>query len=331
MPEGADPVQWGLDRARLDQEQTLEAMNVAFDIWTSERELVARGAMEDVLAELCDGGMVYEADGATWLRTGECGDSVDRVLVKSDGEPTYFLPDIAYHHEKLSRCDLVIDILGADHHGYVGRIRAAIAALDHDPGLLRGTDRSERHSEPGRSGSAPLQTGRDHGADLGTTQRGGPDVTRLTYLLQSIGTTQTIDIAAISGPVSRQPRVLRAVRVRTHPLIGPDRRRTRHRAVPLDRADLTALESEREFDVLRVLAVLPEVVLSAARARAPHQVATWARDLAAGFHRFWHDCPILREEVPEDVRQARMWLVEATRVGLAVSLGILGVSAPERL
>ena len=100
---------------------------------------------------------------------------------------------------------------------------------------------------------------------------------------------------------------------------------------PLAEVDLSVLDHERELDILRCLAELPDVVLVAMRARAPHQVATWVRELAAAFHGFWHDCPILRDDVSDDVRQARLWLVEATRVGLAVGLDLLGVSAPERL
>ncbi|RMH81589.1 MAG: arginine--tRNA ligase, partial [Actinomyces sp.] len=130
MPDGADPVAWGIERALADQREVLEAMHVHFDTFASERALVEAGAMEATLAELTARGHVYEADGAVWLRTTAFGDDKDRVLVKSDGEPTYFLPDIAYHRDKFARgADHLIDILGADHHGYVARMRAALQAL----------------------------------------------------------------------------------------------------------------------------------------------------------------------------------------------------------
>ena len=148
-------------------------MNVDFDLYTSESALVARGAMDSVLDELRSRAMVYTQDGAVWLRTGEFGDSADRVLVKSDGEPTYFLPDIAYHHEKFSRGDLVIDILGADHHGYVPRMRAALGGFGPPFRRLRDADRPERHPAAGRGRGAPVQAGRRHGARRGPARRGG--------------------------------------------------------------------------------------------------------------------------------------------------------------
>ena len=331
MPDGADARQWGLERARRDQTETLAAMNVAFDLHTSESALVARGAMDEILDELRSRDMVYSQDGAVWLRTGDFGDSADRVLVKSDSEPTYFLPDIAYHHEKFSRGELVIDILGADHHGYVPRIRAALAALGH-----RG-DAYEAvigQNVTLRRGGAEVRLSKRAGDMVLVSElvdEVGPDVTRLVYLLQSIDTTQTIDIDAVSAQSAENPvYYLQYAHARIHSLSRQAAARSVERA-PLSDVDLTALAHERELDVLRALAGLPDAVVGAMHARAPHQIAAWARELAAAFHRFWHDCPILRDDVDDDLRQARLWLVEATRVGLAVALAILGVSAPERL
>ena len=331
MPAGSDARRWGLERARQDQADALAAMNVAFDLYASESALVARGAMDDILGELRARDVVYEHDGAVWLRTGEFGDSADRVLVKSDSEPTYFLPDIAYHHEKFSRGDLVIDILGADHHGYVPRMRAALAALGHsgeDYEALIGQNVTLRR------GGVEVRLSKRAGNMVLVSElldEVGPDVTRLVYLLQSIDTTQTIDIDVVSAQSSENPvYYLQYAHARIHSLGRMAAARGVQR-VPLADANLSVLAHERELDVLRALAALPDTVLSAMRARAPHQVTAWAREQAAAFHRFWHDCPILRDDVDEDLRQARLWLVEATRVGLAVALGILGVSAPERL
>ena len=331
MPDGADARQWGLERARRDQADTLAAMNVGFDLYTSESALVARGAMDDILRELRRKEVVYENDGAVWLRSSDFGDSADRVLIKSDGEPTYFLPDIAYHHEKFSRGDLVIDVLGADHHGYVPRMRAALAALGHRPDdyeALIGQNVTLRRGEvevrlSKRAGDMVLVS------EL--LDEVGPDVTRLVYLLQSIDSTQTIDIDVVSAQSSENPvYYLQYAHARVHSLARQAAAREVVRA-PLGDVDLSVLVHEHELDLLRVLASLPDTVLAAMQARAPHQVTTWARELAAAFHRFWHDCPVLRDDVGEDLRQARLWLVEAARVGLAVALGILGVSAPERL
>lgn len=334
LPDVADDFDvraWGIEHARRVQAETLDAMNVAFDLHTCESELVARGAMQDVLDALRRDDMAYEADGATWLRSGDFGDDADRVLVKSDGEPTYFLPDIAYHHEKFTRGELVIDVLGADHHGYVARIRAALSALGHDPDsyealigqnvTLRRGGKEVRLSK--REGEMVLVS------DL--LDEVGSDVTRLVYLLQSIDSTQTIDIDVVSAQSAENPvYYLQYAHARVHSLARRAEARCVRRA-PLDEVDLAVLVHERELDVLRALAALPDVIPAAMRARAPHQVTAWARELAAAFHRFWHDCPILRDDLHEDVRQARLWLVEAARVGLAVALSILGVSAPERL
>ena len=331
MPADADPREWGIERARNDQAADLRSMNVAFDHWTSESGLVHSGAMDDMLAELRSRGVVRRAEGAIWLRSGDFGDTADRVLVKSDGEPTYLLPDIAYHHEKFARADLVIDVLGADHHGYVARMRAALAALGHDPGAYEAII---GQNVTLRRGAKEIRLAKRSGAIVRVSDlldEVGADVTRLTYLLQSIDTTQTIDVEAISARSAENPvYYLQYASARIHSLarVATERGVTRE---PLGGVDLSVLTHRRELEVLRLLAALPDAVLTAMRARAPHQITAWARDLAAAFHRFWHDCPILREGVSEDVRQGRLWLVEATRVGLEVGLGILGVSAPERL
>ncbi len=323
--------EWGLERARRDQAETMAAMNVDFDLYTSESALVGRGAMDDVLDELRSREMVYEQDGAVWLRTGDLGDSADRVLVKSDGEPTYFLPDIAYHHEKFSRGEVVIDVLGADHHGYVPRMRAALGALGHPPD---GYETLIGQNVTLRRGGVEVRLSKRAGdmvlvSDL--LDEVGPDVTRLVYLLQSIDTTQTIDVDVVSAQSAENPvYYVQYAHARIHSLGRMAAARDVQRA-PLDDVDLSVLVHERELDVLRALASLPDSVAAATRARAPHQVTAWARELAAAFHRFWHDCPILRDDVGEELRQARLWLVEGARVGLAVALGILGVSAPERL
>ena len=331
MPAGADARRWGLERARRDQTETLAAMNVAFDLYTSESTLVGRGAMDEVLGELRDRAMVYEQDGAVWLRTGDLGDSADRVVVKSDSEPTYFLPDIAYHHEKFSRGDLVIDILGADHHGYVPRMRAALAALGHDREAYEAVI---GQNVTLRRGGVEVRLSKRAGDMVIVSElldEVGPDVTRLVYLLQSIDTTQTIDIDVVSAQSAENPvYYVQYAHARIHSLGRVAGARGVQRN-PLEEVDLTVLVHERELDVLRALAGLPDTVAAAMRARAPHQVTAWARELASAFHRFWHDCPILRDDVAEDLRQARLSLVEATRIGLAVALAILGVSAPERL
>ena len=331
MPDDADPRGWGLSRAHQDQVDTLASMHVVFDHWASEKDLVDSGAMDEIFATLRAKGLVYEHEGAHWLRTTDFGDDQDRVVIKSDGQPTYFLPDIAYHHEKYSRGDLVIDILGGDHHGYIGRMRGAMLALGHPEDsyealigqnvtLVR-DGQEVRLSK--RAGTMILVS------DL--VDEVGPDVARLTYLLQSIDTRQTIDLDLMSAQSSENPvYYVQYAHARIHAVAREAASRGISRA-NLDDVDLSVLTHARELDVLRSLSELPDVVLIAMRGRAPHQVTTWVRELAGTFHRFYHDCPILRDDIDEELRQARLSLVEATRVGLAVGLDLLGVSAPESM
>jgi arginyl-tRNA synthetase len=331
MPDGVDPVGWGLERAHADQVEVMRSMNVEFDHWASEKRLVASGAMESVLAVLRETGHAFDDEGATWLRTTEFGDDKDRVLVKSDGEPTYFLPDIAYHHEKYERGDLVVDILGADHHGYVKRMSAAMQALGHPADsyeVLIGQNvtlvrdgQEVRLSR--RAGTIVLAR------DL--VELAGGDVARLTFLLQSIDTTQTIDLDVLVAESSENPvYYVQYANARVHSLARQADERGMARS-PLGDVDLSVLTHPRELALLRSLSELPDVVERATEHRAPHQVAMWARECAAALHGFWHDCPILRDDTEEPVRQARMWLVEATRIGLGVGLDLLGVSAPESM
>ncbi len=331
MPVDADPLEWGLAHARQEQEASLLAMHVRFDSWSSEKALVATGAMDETLADLREHGHVYDDGGAIWLRTTDFGDDKDRVLVKADGEPTYFLPDIAYHRDKYRRGDVLIDILGADHHGYVRRMQAALQALGHQPGayepiigqnvtLIRG-GQEVRLSK--RAGTMVLL------AEL--VDEVGPDVARFAYLLQSIDTRQTIDIDVLKAQASENPVFyVQYAHARVHAIgrmaieRGIERR-------PLGDVDLAPLTHERELAVLRVLSELPEVMAVAAKDRAPHKITTWVRELAAAFHGFYRDCPILRDDVPDEVTQARLWLVDASRIGLAVGLDLLGVTAPESM
>ncbi len=331
MPGAADAVAWGIERAQTDQRQVLSSMNVEFDLWASEKAMVDRGAMEDAIAALQDAGFVYESDGATWLRTTDFGDEKDRVLFKSDGEPTYFVPDIAYHHDKYSRGDRVIDILGADHHGYVKRMSAAMQMLGHPADsyeVLIGQNvtlvRDGAEVRLSKRAGTMIEA-----RDL--VEFAGADVARLTFLLQSIDTTQTIDIDVLVMQSNENPvYYVQYANARVHSLARQAKERGIARR-PLDEVDLSLLTHERELELIRALSELPDVVVRAMRNRAPHQVTAWSRECAAALHGFWHDCPILRDDVDEDLRQARMWLVEATRIGLGIGLDLLGVSAPESM
>ena len=332
MPEGADPLTWGEARALLDQREVLEQLGVRFDDWFSERRMVQSGAIDTTLRDLRDRGVAYDAEGATWLRSTQFGDDKDRVLVKSDGEVTYLLPDIAYHRDKFDRgYDLLVDVWGADHHGYVPRMRAAIESLGHDPAafevVIIQLVRLERGGEEVRISkrSGDLITLRDLITEVGA------DAVRLTYLLQSVDSPQTVDLDLVAAQSVENPVFyvqMANARLRSIDRVAVERGLQR---VPLESCDLSVLVHERELEVLRCLEAFGEVVLLAARERAPHKVTTWVRELAAAVHGFYHDCPVLHPDTPDELRQARWWLAEAAGTGLRSGLGLLGASAPEQM
>lgn len=332
MPADADPVEWGEAHALADQRAVLARLRVEFDTWFSERAMVATGAIDTTLSDLRERGVVRDDDGAVWLASTEFGDDKDRVLVKSDGEYTYLLPDIAYHRDKFARgFDLLVNVWGADHHGYVPRMRAAVQALGHDPAdlevvitqLVRLEKDGEEVKISKRAGN--LITLEDLLDEVGV------DAVRLTYLLQSVDTPQTVDLGLIVEQSNENPVFyvqMANARIRSIGRVAAERGIERR---PLAQVDLSVLGHERELEVLRRLSVLPEVIELAARERAPHKVTTWVRELASAVHGCYHDCPILADGVDEELRQARWWLFEAAGVGLQVGLGLLGVDAPERM
>lgn len=331
MPTDVDPTEWGLRRALEDQRTALAAMHVEFDTWSSERESVDAGTTDNALERLRETEYVFDEGGATWLRTTDFGDDKDRVLIKSDGDMTYMLPDIGYHESKYQRGAHLIDILGADHHGYVARMSAALQMLGHPKDsyeaiigqnvkLLRDGEEVKLSKRAGNM--VLLQELVD---DV------GPDVARFAYLMQSIDTSQMIDIDVLKEQSSENPvyyvqyahaRIQSIGRKATE--LGIERKR-------LADTDLGLLDHERELEVLRVLSTLPEVIEAACVDRGPHKISVWVRELAAAYHGFQHDCPVLREDVPADLQQARLWLVESARVGITIGLDLLGVDAPDSM
>jgi arginyl-tRNA synthetase len=332
IPEGADLVEWGEARAVEDHRDTLARMNVHFDHWFSERSMVESGAITRTLEDLRQRGVVYDQDGAVWLRSTDYGDDKDRVLVKSDGEYTYLLPDIAYHRDKFGRgFDLLIDVWGADHHGYVPRMKAAMQALGHDPAELECAIIQLVNL---LKGGQPVRFSKRAGdivelADV--LDEVGPDAARLTYLLQSIDSTQTFDYDLVKAQANENPVFyvqMAYARIRSIFRVAAERGVERR---PASEVDTSLLTHPRELDVLRTLSELPDTVVVAANDRAPHRITTWVRELATAVHGFYHDCYVLGEGVPPELTHARLTLVEAASVGLAIGLDLLGVSAPEQL
>jgi arginyl-tRNA synthetase len=322
--------EWGYRDAVRSVQRDLERIGVRFDTWFSERTLHERGDVAEVLRTLGERGHTYEQDGAVWLRTSEHGDQRDRVLVKGDGAPTYLLPDLAYHRDKFARgWEHLVDIWGADHHGQVKSLQAGVELLGFPPGepdiILGQLVRIERGGElvrlSRRAGNIITL------ADV--LDEVDPDVCRLTFLLQSIDTPQTFDLDDVTSQSMENP--VYYVQY-AHARIASIGRKAQGRGVtrrPLDDVDLSVLVHEREADLLRSLALYPDAVREAAELRAPHRVTTWVRDFAKHFHGFYRDCRVISDD--DSLTQARLWLAETCRIGLADALGLLGVSAPDEM
>jgi len=287
--------------------------------------------MESALGRLRENGYVYEEDGATWLRTTDFGDDKDRVLIKSDGAATYMLPDIGYHESKFERGDRIIDILGADHHGYIKRMAAALQALGHPADAYEAIiGQNVKLMADGKEVKLSKRTGTIIAlADL--VDEVGPDVARFAYLMQSIDTSQTIDIDVLKEQSSENPVFyVQYAHARIHS-IGRKADEIGTTRLPLAEVDLGLLTHERELEVLRILSTLPEILEASCADRAPHRITGWVRELAGAYHGFQHDCPVLREDVDPALAQARLWLVESARVGISIGLDLLGVDAPEAM
>ncbi len=327
----ADPMEWGYARALAAHKDVLESLSIHFDSWFSERSMIASGAIDATLADLRAAGAVYEEGGAVWLRSTDHGDDKDRVLIKSDGEPTYLMPDVAYHRDKFGRADRLVNVFGADHHGYVARMHAAMALLGHDPAELEiAITQLVNLQRDGREVRLSKRTGEMvELADV--VDEVGADAARFTYLLLSVDSTQTFDMDLVASQVNENPVFyVQYAHARIHQIV--------HRATgaglvrgSLADADLSLLVHPRELEMLRALHELPDVVARACRERAPHQVTTWVRDLASSFHGFYHDCRVLGDGIDPALTVARLWLVEGARIGLAVALDLLGVGAPTEM
>ena len=322
-----------------EQQDQLDGFNTHFDVWFSERGLHAAGSdgsVADTLQGLKDNGHLFEADGALWMRTTDFGDDKDRVLIRSNGELTYFASDTAYYLNKRSRgFDHCIYLLGADHHGYVGRLRAMAACVGDDPALTLDVMIGQM-----------VKIMRD-GEEMKLSKRAGTIVT-LNELMDEIGVDAlryslarypadsplTLDVAEITKASADNPvYYVQYAHARTCRMM--ENAADVGMALPGEAFDPSLLDHELDGRLLRALADYPRVVASAAELREPHRVARYLEDTAAVFNK-WYDtkeCRMLPQgdEPVTAANESRLVLVAATRTVLANGLDLLGVTAPERM
>ena len=311
--------------------ESLHEFGTDFDVYFHENSLFESGAVDKAVQSLKDNGNLYESDGAWWLRSTDFGDDKDRVVIKSDGDAAYIAGDIAYVADKIDRGhNLCIYMLGADHHGYVARLKAAAAALGYD------ADQVEvmigQMVNLVRDGEAVRMSKR-----AGTVitlddlvEAIGIDAARYSLIRSSVDSSLDIDLALWASQSSDNP--VYYVQY-GHARLCSIARKAAELGVTHDNPDLALLTHDREGDLIRTLGEFPAVVKAAAELREPHRVARYAEELAGTFHRFYDNCQILPKagEETEPIHGARLALAAATRQTLANALGLVGVTAPERM
>ena len=316
------------------QQRVLETFHTNFDVWFSERSLHESGAVEHALEKLREQGHVFEQDGAVWLRTTDFGDDKDRVILKEDGDLTYFASDTAYYINKRERgFDICIYMLGADHHGYIHRLKATAACAGDDPEY-------NIHVLIGQlvkimEGGEELKLSKRAGTIITLeelVEKVGVDAARYTLIRYPVNTPMVMDIDILRRNTNENP--VYYVQY-AHARIAAVLRNTAELGITSDLAsfDPAQLTHDRENELLGALAEYPNVVASAAEFREPHRIARYLEELAGVYHGFYADCRVLPlgEEAVAPIHSARAALCAATMQVLANGLDLLGVSAPERM
>jgi arginyl-tRNA synthetase len=315
---------------REEQDRDLELFGVKFDVTSSEQASYDSGRVDRAIALLAERGLTYESEGALWLRTTGFGDDKDRVLRKSDGSLTYLAPDIAYHVDKHDRgFDRVVDVWGADHHGYIPRMRAALAALGYSPEffdvalvqLVKVTRGGEEVKMSKRSGE--FVTLRDLFEEVGV------DAARFFFLALPGDTQMTFNVDLAKKQTDENP--VFYVQMAHARLSGIFRTAERDPVSVTGSLDLDALPAPQDMDLLKKLIVFPEIVEKAARERAPHRITAYLRELATTVHAWYHHTRAVGAPEGEATERARLLLARAARTVLANGLNLLGISAPDRM
>ena len=321
----------GVDLMFAHIKESLHEFGTDFDVYTHEDSMHTSGRVDQAIARLRETGNIYEKDGASWLRTSAFGDDKDRVVIKSDGKPAYIAGDIAYYLDKRQRgFDLCIYMLGADHHGYIARLKAVAAAFGDDPARVEVLIGQMVNLV--RDG-APVRMSKRAGTVItldDLVEAIGVDAARYSLIRSSVDTPIDIDLALWSSASNENP--VYYVQY-AHARLSALARNAAELGLVPDTGHLELLSHDKEGTLLRTIGEFPRVLKTAASLREPHRVCRYLEDLAGDYHRFYDSCRVLPQgdEQPTDLHTARLALCQAARQVIANGLTILGVTAPERM
>ncbi|WP_203332129.1 arginine--tRNA ligase [Planococcus beigongshangi] len=315
-----------VELAKLQKD--LADFRVEFDVWFSETSLYENGKIDVALQKLRDNGHIFEEGGATWFRSTTFGDDKDRVLIKNDGSYTYLMPDIAYHEDKISRgFEKLINVWGADHHGYIPRMKAAIEALGYDRDTLEvSIIQMVQLYKDGEKMKMSKRTGK------AVTMRElvelvGLDAVRYFFAMRSGDSHMDFDLDLAVSQSNENPVYYAQY---GHARIASILRQAEEQGFTASTERLELLATEKEIDVLKKVGDFPQVIADAAKQRAPHRVTTYIQELASQFHSFYNANKVL-DASNEDMTRARLALITAVKTTLANALKTVGVSAPEKM
>ncbi|EGQ3902234.1 arginine--tRNA ligase [Staphylococcus pseudintermedius] len=320
--------QLGVDYEMAKLKQDLADFNIHFDNWFSETSLYEKGEIKAVLERMKENGYTYEQDGATWLRTTDFKDDKDRVLIKKDGTYTYFLPDIAYHYDKFQRGnDNLINLFGADHHGYINRLKASLETFGVDSGrleiqimqMVRLMQDGEEVKMSKRTGNAI--TLREIMDEVGI------DAARYFLTMRSADTHFDFDMALAKEQSQDNPVYYAQY---AHARICSILRQAEAQGYQVEKgADYQTITNDKAIELLKKVAEFEPMIEGAAEARAPHRVTNYIQDLAAHFHKFYNAEKVLTEDQAKT--KAHLALIDAVRITLRNALQLVGVTAPEQM
>jgi len=318
------------ERIMEDIKKDLNNFGVRFDYWFSEKDLIKNGDVANLIKWLKDTGLAYEKDGALWFASSRFNDEKDRVLVRANGATTYFASDLAYHKNKFERgFHILIDLWGADHHGYVPRLKAGIQALGYDMEKLKILLVQLVHLKRGGKPLAMSTRAGEFVTLKEVLEEVGKDAARFIFLTRSCDSHLDFDLEVAKSQNMENPVFYVQY---AHARVCSLEKIAKERGIefpPFNAVDLAPLQSEEEIGLMKLLARFPDLIEDIARTLEPHRLSYYLTELAGEFHRYYNKYRIL--DAPEDICAARFALAQAVKIVIAKGLSLLGVSAPKQM